>query len=66
MRTSKSYWRNSTIPEAQEYPDGMKGSFWMPSDLDIYHCRLEHQPGQKRGRAKGNSMTLPTLNGKTA
>jgi len=24
-----------TLPEAQEYPEGMKGSFWLPSDLDI-------------------------------
>jgi iron(III) transport system substrate-binding protein len=24
------------IPEAQEYPDGMKGSFWLPSDMDIF------------------------------
>jgi iron(III) transport system substrate-binding protein len=24
------------IPEAQEYPEGMKGSFWLPSDLDIF------------------------------
>ena len=24
------------IPEAQEYPEGMKGSFWVASDLDIY------------------------------
>jgi iron(III) transport system substrate-binding protein len=23
------------IPEAKEYPEGMKGSFWVPSDLDI-------------------------------
>ena len=24
------------IPEAREYPEGMKGSFWVASDLDIY------------------------------
>jgi len=24
------------IPEAREYPEGMKGSFWVSSDLDIY------------------------------
>ena len=24
------------IPEAKEYPQGMKGSFWLSSDLDIY------------------------------
>src|SRR5688500_2736095 len=24
-----------TLPEEREYPDGMKGSFWLPSDLDI-------------------------------
>jgi iron(III) transport system substrate-binding protein len=24
-----------TLPEAQEYPEGMKGAFWLPSDLDI-------------------------------
>ena len=66
MRTSKSLLTEFAIPEAQEYPDGMKGSFWIASDMDILHCRLEHQPGQERGGAKGNLTTLPTLNGKTA
>jgi iron(III) transport system substrate-binding protein len=25
-----------SIPEAREYPEGMKGSFWVSSDLDIF------------------------------
>ena len=24
------------IPEAKEYPDGLKGSYWIPSDMDFY------------------------------
>ena len=25
-----------SLPEAKEYPEGLKGSFWLASDLDIY------------------------------
>jgi iron(III) transport system substrate-binding protein len=28
--------RELVTPEAGEYPDGLKGSFWVSSDLDIY------------------------------
>ena len=27
---------NLVIPEAGEYPEGMKGSYWLPSDMDFY------------------------------
>ena len=53
------------IPEAGEYPDGMKGSFWV-SQIWTFTSPAGTPTSLRKTRSRSNLKTLPILNGKTA